>query len=142
MEVCFDTNFKIKGCRVTAYLLEKSRVVTQGNGERSYHIFYMLLAGANKDWRRDFSLRPAEEFLYLSRTGCLNVDRRDDMKEFTDLLFAMNSLGLDVARQAQIFMALAAVLHLGNLTFQPARDTENGSKVILLSVYCCLYYFC
>lgn len=129
MEVNFDRQFHIRGCQITAYLLEKSRVVRQGPNERNYHVFYMLLAGANKDWRRDFFLKPADEFAYLSQSGCVDIDRRDELREFDEMLEAMRSLQIDFAQQTAVFQALAAVLHLGNLQFQSSRDVEGGSKV-------------
>lgn len=129
MEINFDKKHKIKGCNITSYLLEKSRVVTQGPNERNYHIFYMLLAGANKDMKKDFYLKPCDQFYYLNQTNCFEIDRRNDYKEFEELIYAMNNLGLDDTIQYKIFQILSAVLHLGNLTFVSGKDAE-GSKIV------------
>jgi len=37
MQIHFDSNFRIAGCDVVDYLLEKSRVTSPGPNERSYH---------------------------------------------------------------------------------------------------------
>ena len=42
MQIHFDPTAKILGCSNTSYLLEKSRVVFQDQGERNFHIFYLL----------------------------------------------------------------------------------------------------
>ena len=130
MEVNFDKKYHIKGCNISSYLLEKSRVVKQGSMERNYHIFYMLLAGASKEQRQNYWLKPADQFLYLNQSGCLEINKRSDSKEFEELLQSVESLGIDSTISTQIFQLVAAILHLGNLTFGPSstRDVDAGSR--------------
>ena len=42
----FDLSGKIMGASIKTYLLEKVRIVARGPGERNYHMFYYLAAGA------------------------------------------------------------------------------------------------
>lgn len=51
-EISFDAGGRVTGAAISTYLLERSRVVSVSTPERSYHIFYQLLAGASPDQRR------------------------------------------------------------------------------------------
>jgi len=53
------------GGRITNYLLEKSRVVQPAVNERSFHIFYQLIAGSKDSERRQLNLDSADKFQYL-----------------------------------------------------------------------------
>lgn len=46
----------IRGGRVTNYLLEKSRVTGQADGERCFHVLHYLLEGASSVERREYQL--------------------------------------------------------------------------------------
>merc|ERR1719498_1511512 len=41
----FDRRGRLTGSSITTYLLESSRVVVHGERERTYHVFYEMLAG-------------------------------------------------------------------------------------------------
>lgn len=129
MEINFDQRKNIKGCNISAYLLEKTRVVSLSQYERNYHIFYMLLAGANRELRQELFLKPPEQFFYLNQSGCYEVDNRNEVVEYQTLLQAFDSLRFDSTFQKQIFQCLAAILHLGNIEFSPSKGNDNGSQV-------------
>lgn len=108
MTVAFDAQHRVVGCVVDTYLLEKSRVVGCGSGERTYHSLYQVLSG-------DFGLGDAEKFPYLARGGCLTIDRVDDAEEFTAQKRALGALGID---PRDVLSIVAAVLYLGRAMFE------------------------
>ncbi|MEQ2256272.1 Unconventional myosin-VI [Ilyodon furcidens] len=62
VEIHFNEKNAVVGGFVSHYLLEKSRICTQGSEERNYHIFYRLCAGAPEDIRQKFHLRSPDTF--------------------------------------------------------------------------------
>ena len=89
MEVNFDSSYKIIGSRIVSYLLEKIRVVAPGEGERNYHVFYMLLAGgpSHETWA-DLMLEgmPADTFHFLNQSSCIAVQKRNEVAEWDDMV--------------------------------------------------------
>lgn len=52
IRIGFTSDGSIAGANIDWYLLEKSRVVSRSEAERSFHVFYQLLGGggALKGW--------------------------------------------------------------------------------------------
>ena len=54
--------FSVAGGHISHYLLEKSRVCVQSEGERNYHIFFRMCAGAPADLYAALRLLPPDKF--------------------------------------------------------------------------------
>jgi myosin-1 len=58
--------------------------VYQTKNERTFHIFYQLLAGADPHMQQEFGLSSPDYFLYLSQSETYTVEGTDDRAEFKD----------------------------------------------------------
>ncbi|XP_043281933.1 unconventional myosin-XV isoform X2 [Venturia canescens] len=121
----------IVGGRVTQYLLEKSRIVTQASEERNYHVFYELLAGLDQQLRDKYGLLTPDKYFYLNQGGSCEIDGKNDTEDFKALLSAMQVLGFTSEEQDTIFKILSSVLHLGNVYFhrKQMRHGQEGVEV-------------
>lgn len=129
IQVYFSAEGGICGANVQAFLLEKSRVVQLANGERSYNIFYQLCAGAPSALKDKLKLRGALEYNFLNQSNSLVIHNVDDAKKFHMLVKALNTLGISERDQEHAFRMVAAVLWLGNITFQ-AIDKGNNVEIV------------
>ncbi|XP_061348341.1 myosin-2-like [Gastrolobium bilobum] len=129
IEIHFSTIGKICGAKIQTFLLEKSRVVQLASGERSYHIFYQLCAGASPDLKERLNLRVASEYKYLNQSDCMTIDGVEDAKKFHRLMKALDVVQMSKEDQELVFKMLAAILWLGNISFQ-VTDNENHIEVM------------
>lgn len=116
MDVEFDYEGNPVGGNILNYLLEKSRVINQFNGERNFHIFYQLLAGASDTMLNDLLLkRNLESYYYLSHSqkGTCNKEK----SAFEELTKALSIIEFTAEEQMDIFKIIASILHLGNIGF-------------------------
>jgi myosin protein heavy chain len=51
IRITFAPDGSIAGANIDWYLLEKSRVVVRSEAERSFHVFYQLMAGCDASWK-------------------------------------------------------------------------------------------
>jgi myosin heavy subunit len=108
-------------------LLEKTRITKQVDGERNYHVFYQLLAGAEPETLTDLGLdvsRAASHYSYLGCRGAPEMSEHD-AKGFEETRQCLQSIGLSFLQQKNVFSIVAAVLHLGNIQFEENGDDDN-----------------
>ncbi|XP_072950983.1 myosin-2-like [Typha angustifolia] len=129
IEIHFSASGKICGAKIQTFLLEKSRVVQVASGERSYHVFYQICAGAPPFLRERLILKAANEYEYLKQSGCLKIVGVDDAKRFQMLMEALDAVQISKEDQIKAFSMLAAVLWLGNISFA-ITDNENHVEVV------------
>jgi myosin heavy subunit len=123
IEVQFSETGVINGASIQTYLLEKSRIVHLQSGERCYHIFYQLLAGASPELRTALQISESpEDYKTLAESDCYEIDEVSDADYFQKTRHAMDIIQISPEQQQSVFEVLAAILHLGNLIFSDAGN--------------------
>ncbi|RUS71257.1 hypothetical protein EGW08_020980 [Elysia chlorotica] len=133
MDIEFDFKGDPVGGVITNYLLEKSRVAAQNQGERNFHIFYQMLQGLDEATLATLKLVPGvENYEFLNKSGCVDVDARDDVGDFNIVQNGMEIIGFSADERSQVLQLLASILKLGNVQFtdRPNEDGTDGSDIV------------
>ncbi|KAK3153985.1 hypothetical protein QOZ80_2BG0184230 [Eleusine coracana subsp. coracana] len=130
IEIHFSTTGRICGAMIQTFLLEKSRVVQCAVGERSYHIFYQLCAGAPVSLREKLNLKKVDEYKYLKQSCCYSIAGVDDAQMFRTVTEAMNIVHISKEDQDNVFAMISAVLWLGDVSFT-IIDNENHVEIVV-----------
>ncbi|XP_054657604.1 unconventional myosin-Id isoform X1 [Grus americana] len=132
MDINFDFKGDPIGGHINNYLLEKSRVIVQQPGERSFHSFYQLLQGGSDQMLRSLHLqKDASAYNYICPGAQLKCSINDGA-EFKAVADAMKVIGFKQEEIQTVYKIVAAILHLGNLKFSVDGDTPviENSKVV------------
>ncbi|CAM4676907.1 unnamed protein product [Lepidochelys olivacea] len=125
-EIQFSRGGEPDGGKISNFLLEKSRVVSQNPGERSFHVYYQLLEGASPEQRENLGITNPDYYYYLNQSAIYKVDDMNDRQEFHETLAAMEVVGLSGEEQTLVLQIVAGILHLGNISF---REEGNYAAV-------------
>ncbi|GMS87079.1 hypothetical protein PENTCL1PPCAC_9254, partial [Pristionchus entomophagus] len=128
IRINFDCSGCISGANIEFYLLEKSRVLRQATGERSFHVFYQLLAGATDRQKADLLLEDCPSAYPFLSNGKVTIGGMDDADEFKDTMKAMQIMGFSDDEITAIYRVVSACLLFGNLEF---TSEKNGEQAIL-----------
>ncbi|XP_057213725.1 unconventional myosin-Id [Triplophysa rosa] len=135
MDINFDFKGDPIGGHINNYLLEKSRVIFQQEGERSFHSFYQMVKGAPDTQLRSLHIqRDPTVYSYIKVGGQIKSSINDsaDFKAVND---AMRVIGFTAEEIQTVYKILATILHLGNLKFGSDGDViliENSKVVAVL----------
>ncbi|PRP78118.1 class VII unconventional myosin [Planoprotostelium fungivorum] len=135
-QIYFKPDGSLSGTAVSHYLLEKSRVTHQADGEGNYHIFYYLLDGLEGNSKSKLQLADSSQFSFTSQGG-YTPDKSYSKKWFNTVSDAMKTLGVSDEDKESIWSVLAAILHIGNLSFQADAKKDTAllaNKDLLVSI--------
>ena len=124
----------LAGSKCEVYLLEKSRVISHEEEERTYHIFYQLLAAPEEKKKEIWSgleNTDNESFSFVGYTDTNTIEGETDGQRFQHTVDALALIGVKGEKLKNLMRAMCIVLQLGNLTFD--HDPENDENSIISS---------
>jgi chitin synthase len=140
-ELQFSERGRLTGVKTLEYYLERNRVAGAPSGERNFHVFYYLVAGASLEERQHLHLTDKTAYRYLGQrnvTARPNGAKDDDAMRFEQLKVALKTIGLSKRHVAQTCQLLAAILHLGNLEFITDRGRNEDAAVVRNTDVCAI----
>lgn len=139
IQIMFDpfTKQSIVGGNMRTYLLEKSRITKQSEGERNFHLFYQICSYAKAAKLDSLMLYNNNGFYNFKYLGGITPCESDDMSRFNE---AMTILGFSEKQQELIYKVVAAILHAGEIQFKSVNEEECtiGKADQHLIIFCSL----
>lgn len=126
VEIQFGRGGVPEGGRISNFLLEKSRVVSQSPNERNFHIFYQVCYGASPEMKKELGVANPDYYSYLNQSGVYKLEGINDAHDFQETLKAMTVMGMSEDEQTQFLRVVMGVLHMGMITF-----VEKGNYAVV-----------
>ncbi|XP_069877318.1 myosin-IIIb isoform X2 [Dipodomys merriami] len=133
LEMMFTPTGAVMGARISEYLLEKSRVIKQAEGEKNFHIFYYIYAGLYHQ-KKLSELRLPEEKppKYIAdETGRVMQDitsKESYRRQFEAIQHCFRIIGFTDKEVNSVYRILAGILNIGNIEFAAISSQHQTDK--------------
>lgn len=135
MNIEFDYTGEPKSGQIISYLLEKSRVVHQNEGDQNFHIFYQLISGLDELTLNKLQLRRDSSVYYYLNQGETNVDYNiDDSKEFLNVKNALKVFDFSDDEEESIYKIIASIIHMGQIGFFEENSQAVKIQITLITI--------
>jgi len=120
----------LAGSKCDVYLLEKNRVALHDPEERTYHIFYQIIASKDKAKYWDqLAGASNESFRFVGKAPTDTIEGIKDGDHFKNTVKVLAEVGVKGDSLMTLMQAIIIVLQIGNLTFGPDPKDDERSVV-------------
>jgi len=123
---------RLAGSKCDVYLLEKNRVTGHMEKERTYHIFYQVLAAPENEKGDIWSgLRGKKNssFKYVGDTDTLKIEGMTDAQHYQKTVDTLKLINIDGDLLKTLMRAIVIVMQCGNLTFGAKGGDKDKSEI-------------
>ncbi|GAX27011.1 hypothetical protein FisN_9Lh324 [Fistulifera solaris] len=128
-----ESKCKLAGSKCDVYLLEKPRIVGHDPEERTYHIFYQLLAASSSEkgqfWSK-LSNMTADSFKYIGKPCIDKIEGLTDAQHYEHTVKTLGLVNVKGDTLKEMMRAIIAVMLCGNLTFAPLGGDKDKAEVV------------
>jgi myosin V len=123
---------RLAGSKCDVYLLEKPRVVSHAPEERTYHVFYQLLAAPDSEKTKFWSKLGGKKntsFKYIGATDTTHIEGQSDAEHFAHTVKTLALVNVTGDKLKEMMRGICVVLQCGNLTFGVKSGDRDKSEV-------------
>lgn len=120
----------LAGSKCDAYLLEKNRVIAHEPAERTFHIFYQIIAAKDKTkyWSK-LAGTNNESFRFVGKTDTDTIEGMKDADHFANTVRVLEEIGVTGDKLMTLMQAIIMVMQLGNITFKSDPSDDDRSQI-------------